>query len=162
MESIADRSPAATIPTPFPARTMTASALVGDIQTAVTRISFSDKILVTISQAGRLNHWVHVPLLNAAPSESGLANSQPYDEPESDQPDSSLLPYSHLTATTILGGTKPEFEVLGQTLATTVASAILMRQPEEQRMLVLGVGLDNADMGTDGFEGMIGLCLDVL
>ena len=84
-----------------------------------------------------------------------------YDTSE-DEPDSMLLPYSHLTATTILGGTKPEFEVLGQTLATTIASAILMRRADEQRMLVLGIGLEKAEMGREGFEALVGLCLDVL
>jgi len=61
-----------------------------------------------------------------------------------------------------LGGTKPEFEILGQTLATTIASAVLIRAPEEKRMLVLGVGLERADTGREGFEDLIGLCLEVL
>ena len=62
----------------------------------------------------------------------------------------------------MLGGTKPEFEVLGQTLATTVASAVLMRESGESRMLVVGLGLDNEAAARSGFEGLVGLCLDVL
>jgi len=144
----------------YPAATQTVSATIAGVETTVTRIYFSDKILVTVCQAGRLNHWVHVPLLNQAPSDSSYLNaSVDLDE---QRPDSTLLPLANLTATTVLGGTKPEFEVLGQTLATTLASAILMRTPEESRMLVLGVGLDRADTGRDGFEGLVGLCLDAI
>lgn len=144
----------------FPAHTRSTSASVGSIPTTVTRISFADKILFTVSQAGRLNHWLHVPLLNAAPPDSALLNVS--NEMDEGAPDSTLLPFSHLTATTVLGGTKPEYEILGQTLATTIASAILMRRPDEQRMLVLAIGLENADLARDGFEALVGLCLDVL
>jgi len=144
----------------YPAATQTVSATIAGVDTTVTRIYFSDKILVTVSQAGRLNHWVHVPLLNQAPSDSSYLNaSVDLDE---ERPDSTLLPLTNLTATTVFGGTKPEFEVLGQTLATTLASAMLMRTPEESRMLVLGVGLERADSGREGFEGLVGLCLDVI
>jgi len=144
----------------YPAPSQSVSATITGIPTTVTRIYFSDKILVTVSQAGRLNHWVHVPLLNQAPSDSSYLNaSVDLDE---QRPDSTLLPLTNLTATTVLGGTKPEFEVLGQTLATTIASAMLMRTPEESRMLVLGVGLERADAGREGFEGLVGLCLAVI
>ena len=160
MADVASDRPLDAVPAPFPAPTRTASASIGATITTITRISFADKILLTVTQAGRLNHWVHVPLSNAAPSESSMLNAS--NEMSDDHPDATLLPYSHLTATTVLGGTKPEFEVLGQTLATTVASAILMQTAEEQRMLVLGIGLETANMGKDDFEAMLGLCLDVL
>lgn len=79
--------------------------------------------------------------------------------------DTSLLPRADLTATTVLGGTKREDEVVGQTLATTIASAILMKRPREERMLVLGFGLQGLsedEMGMDGFEEIVGLVLGVL
>ena len=79
--------------------------------------------------------------------------------------DTSLLPRSDLTATTVLGGTKREDEVLGQTLATTVASALLMKRPSEERMLVLGLGLQGLSangMASDAFEEVVGLVLGVL
>lgn len=43
---------------PFPAATRQASGVVNGIQTNVMCISFSDRILVTVSQKGRLGHWV--------------------------------------------------------------------------------------------------------
>ena len=43
---------------PFPAATKRASGDVNGVHTEVTTIKFSDKILITISQKGRLGHWV--------------------------------------------------------------------------------------------------------
>ena len=42
----------------FPAKTRNASGLVGGTATEVSCTKFSDKILVTISQQGRLSQWV--------------------------------------------------------------------------------------------------------
>lgn len=62
-----------------------------------------------------------------------------------------------------MGGTKREDEVVGQTLATTIASAILVKRPSEERLLVVGLGLQNASqMGREGFEEVVGLVLDCL
>lgn len=150
----------------YPANTASASSTLSSTPTTAIRIAFSDKILLTVSQAGRLNHWIHVPLANVSPPDTSMPQQSMYAEVNSDagdgQVDSTLLPYTHLTATTVLGGTKPEFETLGQTLATTIASAVLMSRPGEQRMLVLGLGLERADVGRKGFEELVGLCLEVL
>jgi proteasome assembly chaperone 3 len=43
---------------PFPATTKQTAGLVNGVQTDVVIMNFSDKIMVTISQAGRLAHWV--------------------------------------------------------------------------------------------------------
>jgi proteasome assembly chaperone 3 len=43
---------------PFPAATKQVAGLVNGVQTDVMTMSFSDKIMVTISQAGRLAYWV--------------------------------------------------------------------------------------------------------
>jgi len=70
---------------------------------------------------------------------------------------------THLTATTVLGGTKRDDEVVGQTLATTVGSAILMKRPQEERMLVLGLGLNAmAEMGRAEFDAVVGLVFECL
>jgi proteasome assembly chaperone 3 len=120
---------------------------------------FSDKILITISQAGKLAHWVHVPLATATadPLSSGpISNSTSENE---------LLPMSHLTATTVLGGTKRDDEIIGQTLATTIASALLVKRPHEERLLVIGAGWLNAAETLTGraqFEEVLGLVLEVL
>lgn len=76
---------------------------------------------------------------------------------------SDLLPRSDLTATTVLGGTKRDDEVVGQTLATTIASAVLMKRPREERLLVLGLGLQSAEsIRRKGYEDIVGLVLDCL
>jgi proteasome assembly chaperone 3 len=43
---------------PFPAATKQVAGLVNGVQTDVMTMSFSDKVMVTISQGGRLAHWV--------------------------------------------------------------------------------------------------------
>jgi proteasome assembly chaperone 3 len=68
----------------------------------------------------------------------------------------------HLTATTILGGTLPELGVLGQTIATQIASAVLTRDPGEKRMVVVGMGLDKSMSGREEFSELVGLVLGIL
>lgn len=46
---------------PFPAATKQAAGVVNGVLTDVMVINFSDKILVVISQRGRLAHWVRMP-----------------------------------------------------------------------------------------------------
>ncbi|KAI5210544.1 hypothetical protein E4T39_00072 [Aureobasidium subglaciale] len=141
----------------FPAPSKSVNSTIAGLPTQITALNFSDKLVLTISQAGRLNHWLHVPLSGGRPLDNGFLN--PSSETDVD---ASLLPFAHLTATTVLGGTRGEFEVLGQTLATTVATALLMRNSEEQRMLVLGLGLEKADHGRETFDDLIGACLECL
>jgi proteasome assembly chaperone 3 len=43
---------------PFPAATKQAAGLVDGVKTDVMVMNFSDKIMLTISQEGRLSHWV--------------------------------------------------------------------------------------------------------
>jgi proteasome assembly chaperone 3 len=45
---------------PFPAATKQTAGMVNGILTDVMVINFSDKILVAISQRGRLAHWVRI------------------------------------------------------------------------------------------------------
>ncbi|KAH6642354.1 hypothetical protein C7974DRAFT_408917 [Boeremia exigua] len=147
-------------PAPFPARSRSASSNILGLETTVTSMSFTDKILVTITQQGRLAHWVHVPLDISATDTS--ATSQSYLDRDDEDPASDLLPMHHLTATTILGGTIPELEVLGQTLATQIASAIKTQNDRETRMVVLGMGLDKRMSGRTEFSELVGLMLEVL
>lgn len=44
----------------FPAPSRSASGLVNGVATEVTALNFSDKILLTISQEGRLSQWVRL------------------------------------------------------------------------------------------------------
>ncbi|OAL01693.1 hypothetical protein IQ06DRAFT_272470 [Phaeosphaeriaceae sp. SRC1lsM3a] len=147
-------------PATYPARTKTSSASIKGHQTTATALSFADKILITVTQDGRLAHWVHVPL-DIAATDASMA-SYPYHDREDDDPVSDLLPMHHLTATTILGGTIPELEILGQTLATQIASAIKTRDERETRTVVLGMGLDKTMAQRDEFSELIGLVLEVI
>ncbi|KAK7187042.1 hypothetical protein PSPO01_06740 [Paraphaeosphaeria sporulosa] len=150
---------------PFPAPSKTHTTTVAGHPTTATTLYFADKILITVTQNGRLAHWltphaqVHVPLDVSATDSSLTSLSHDRD---SDTPPSDLLPMHQLTATTILGGTVPELDVLAQTLATNIASAIKTRNERELRTVVLGTGLDRSMKGRAEFSELVGLVLDVL
>ncbi|QDS77025.1 hypothetical protein FKW77_006480 [Venturia effusa] len=153
---------------PFPARTKTTVCTIASHPTTITSHSFADKIMITISQDGRLGHWIHVPLAPTPSSSTNGPEPTLSNDLDSDLPPSTLLPDSHHTATTILGGTgTPNLDTLGQLLATQLASLLCSRNPDEGRMLVLGLGL-RKDMGESGkvgreeFAEMVGGVLDVL
>ncbi|KAI9889799.1 MAG: hypothetical protein M1814_004901 [Vezdaea aestivalis] len=109
--------PQDTLPTPFPAQSTVANGPINGVPTDITAISFSNKLVVTISQGGRLAQWVHVPLKSADPN-----RHDQYLPTASD--DDSLLPMMHLTPTTLLGGASSEREIMGHLIATQIASAI--------------------------------------
>ena len=46
------------VPAPYPASTKQAAGIVKGVHTEVLTIAFADKIMVTISQGGRLAQWV--------------------------------------------------------------------------------------------------------
>lgn len=54
-----------TMDLPYPATTKQAAGLVNGVPTEVTTISFADKIMVTITQDGRLAQWVRTILLSS-------------------------------------------------------------------------------------------------
>ncbi|KAE8147999.1 hypothetical protein BDV25DRAFT_142204 [Aspergillus avenaceus] len=138
----------------FPAPTKQVSGLVKDVQTDVISVEFSDKILVTISQKGRLGHWLHVPLENRNPGTEGAHTISSSDD--------SLLPISSLTATSLLGGRAPGHETVGQLYARQIASAIVTKSPNEKRLLVVGLGLETAEADRDVFFAIIDLVLQCL
>ncbi|TID20220.1 hypothetical protein E6O75_ATG07680 [Venturia nashicola] len=122
-------------PAPFPARTKTTICTIASHPTTITSHSFADKIMITISQDGRLGHWIHVPLIPTPSSSTNGPEPTLSNDLDSDLPPSTLLPDSHHTATTILGGTgTPTLDTLGQLLATQLASLLCSRNPEEGRI----------------------------
>ena len=175
----------------FPAPGKTSTATIASHPTTASTLYFADKIVITVTQNGRLAHWVrfslpllpeasscsqpflsparltrltsqtHVPL-DLSATDSTLTHQPSFDPSTSDDPPSDLLPLHHLTATTILGGTNAEIDVLASTLATTLASAIKTRNERELRTVVLGTGLDKSMAGRAEFSELIGLVLDVL
>ncbi|KAL2785474.1 hypothetical protein BJX66DRAFT_329268 [Aspergillus keveii] len=140
---------------PFPASTKQVSGDVKGIPTNVTTIKFSDKILVTISQKGRLGHWLHVPLENKNPGTEGL-----HTVPDAEN--DGLLPLSNLTATSVLGGRAPGHEIVGQLYARQIASAIVTKTPHENRLLVVGLGLETAEADRDVFFAIVDLVLQCI
>ncbi|KAF4983200.1 hypothetical protein FZEAL_1357 [Fusarium zealandicum] len=138
---------------PFPSRTREASGVVNGIATEVTSTSFADKILITISQEGRLSQWIQVPLIG---SSSGVV------EMTLPSMGSGLLPSTHLTPNTLLGGGGEERETLGQLYAAQIGSQISLRSPDDRRILVLGLGLAKADLEREAFFDLLELAQKVL
>ena len=101
---------------------------------------------------------VHVPL---SPSISDTRQTGNFADDDEALP-SDLLPMPHLTATTVLGGTVPERDTVAQLLATQIGSAIAMRDPQESRMLVVGTGLQQAELSRDEFMSLVDLALEAL
>ncbi|KAI9718882.1 MAG: hypothetical protein M1812_003766 [Candelaria pacifica] len=139
---------------PFPARTKQVAGIIKGIKTDVMSIAFADKIMITITQGGRLAQWIHVPLDASNPSYS--EQHLPSDT------EGGLLPMPHLTPTTILGGTVPERETMGQLYATQIASSISTKNPDENRMIVVGLGLGKVEGDRETFFDIIELVLQSL
>lgn len=66
---------------------------------------------------------------------------------------------SNLTATTLLGLSGSERDTLGQLFATQLASALVAQKPEENRLLVLGLGLKSAHLESEDFLAVLELAL---
>ncbi|KAG6040083.1 hypothetical protein E4U41_001424 [Claviceps citrina] len=137
----------------FPAPSRHATGTVDGVETQVTSLSFSDKLLVTISQEGRLSQWIQVPLLG---SPSGVV--------EMTLPTSShgLLPSTHLSPATLLGGGGDDRETLGQLYAAQIASHISLKSPDDRRTLVLGLGLSKFENEREAFFDLVELAQKVL
>ncbi|KAJ5719753.1 hypothetical protein N7493_007331 [Penicillium malachiteum] len=140
---------------PFPAGKKQTAGLVDGVKTDVMVMSFSDKIMVTISQEGRLAHWLHVPLGNNNPGTDGMHTL-------SEGTDDSLLPLSGLTATSLLGGHAPGQDTIGQLLARQIATAIATKAPAEKRLLVVGLGLGKIGGDRESFFSIVDLVLQCI
>ena len=73
-----------------------------------------------------------------------------------------LLPRADLTATTVLGGTLPERNTVGQLVATQIASALATKSPNEKRLLVLGMGFEKAELDRTAFMDLLELVLGII
>ncbi|OJD22221.1 hypothetical protein ACJ73_06434 [Blastomyces percursus] len=137
---------------PFPASTRQAAGVLGGVSIEVMSVSFSDKILVTISQNRKLGQWLHVPLENSNPGTNGYHT---LPNPNED----GLLPLPNFTATSVLGARGTQRETVGQLYACQIATAIVTKNPNEKRLLVVGLGLEQPDLDRDIFFGVIDLVL---
>ncbi|KAL6719651.1 hypothetical protein ACLMJK_001572 [Lecanora helva] len=153
---MAPSSPQNPIPqTDYPAITKQAAAVINGKPTDVTSTQFLDKIMITISQDGRLAQWVHVPLETQSPN-----FGEQYIPSESN--DDSLLPLPYLSPKTLLGGSTSERETVGHLYASQIASAIVARHPEETRTVLVGLGLTNLQNSREVFYDIIDLVLRCL
>ena len=69
---------------------------------------------------------------------------------------------AHLTPKTLLGGSNTERDTMGQLYAAQIASAILTKNPEEKRTVVIGLGLSNFEAKREVFYDTIDLVMKVL
>ncbi|KAI0540168.1 hypothetical protein GGR58DRAFT_173811 [Xylaria digitata] len=136
---------------PFPATPKHETGQIDGIATEATALFFADRILVTLCQEGRLSQWIQVPLSAPSPAavDMALANE-------------SLLPMSHLTPKTLLGGGGEEREPLAQLYAVQIASYIVRRDSNERRTLVVGLGLQNLRQDREAFFDVLELIQKVL
>jgi proteasome assembly chaperone 3 len=74
----------------------------------------------------------------------------------------SSLPASHLTPTTLLGAGGEERETVGQLYAAQLASHLTLRDPDEKRTLVLGLGMKNVDTAREAFFDVLELVQQVI
>lgn len=72
------------------------------------------------------------------------------------------LPSLHLTPKTLLGGGGEERETLGQLYAAQIGSHVTMRNPDDRRTLVLGLGLGKVDMARETYFDVLELVQKVL
>ncbi|KAL1839999.1 hypothetical protein VTK73DRAFT_3863 [Phialemonium thermophilum] len=138
---------------PFPAPSKTATGTVNGLPTEATSMRFSDTVLVTLSQEGRLTQWIQVPV--SAPTSALLGPAVPGDAGVS-------FSSSHLTPTTLLGAGGEARETLGQLYATEIARQLLLRDLQERRTLLLGLGLVRAEASREGFFDVMELVQKVL
>ncbi|KAK6584642.1 hypothetical protein PZA11_002866 [Diplocarpon coronariae] len=138
---------------PFPAATKHASGLVNGRETDILSVYFSDKILITVSQEGRLSQWIQVPLSSAPPTSFDTALPSSTND---------LLPLTHLTPKTLLGGGGEKRETIGHLYASQIASLIAARNPEDTRTVVVGFGLQKVDMEREAFFDLMELVQKVI
>lgn len=141
---------------PYPAKTKQAAAMIDGVKTDVMSISFADKLMITIVQNGRLGQWVNVPLLNDDPT-----HLDTHLLPTTSDEDT-LLPSSRFTPRTLLGAGSEEREIMGHLYAAQIASAITLKDPNEARPLLLGLGLGKVNTDRDVFLQIIDLVLKVI
>ena len=68
----------------------------------------------------------------------------------------------HLNPKTLLGSSNLERETIGQLYATQIASAIISKDPQENRAMLLGLGLSKVEASRTAFYDTIDLVLRTL
>lgn len=66
---------------------------------------------------------------------------------------------THLTAVPTLGSADAARDTMGQLYARQIASAVLAKDPDERRMIVVGLGLAKVDLDRERFFAILELVL---
>lgn len=74
----------------------------------------------------------------------------------------STLPSNHLTPKTLVGVGSEGRETFGHLYASQIASHLALRNPDERRTLLLGLGLEKVEGGGEAFFDLLELVLQVL
>lgn len=69
---------------------------------------------------------------------------------------------AHLTPRTLLGGSTSDRETIGQLYATQIASAVTARNPQENRTVIVGLGLSKLEANRQAFYDTIDLVMACL
>ena len=93
---------------------------------------------------------MQVPLEPAGPGGSENFLSADPDE-------DGLLPLTHLTPHTLLGGSNAERESIGRLYAAQIASAIATKNPDERRTVLIGFGFSKVTASREIFFDLIEL-----
>ncbi|KAL2025100.1 hypothetical protein VTK56DRAFT_102 [Thermocarpiscus australiensis] len=137
----------------FPTPSRRTTGTVNGVPTEVESLSFSDKIVITVSQGGRLAQWIQVPL--SAPSSASVDMALP-------GAGLSALPSNHLTPKTLVGAGSEERQTTGHLYASQIASHLSLRDPNERRTLLLGLGLEKVEGGGEAYFDLLELVQQVL
>lgn len=97
-----------------------------------------------------------MPLLSDNPT-----HNDPYFQTVSSEEDG-LLPAARFQPRTLLGAGGSDREALGQLYASQIAHAIATKSPQEDRSLMLGLGLAKADFDRDLFLQVVDLVLSII
>jgi proteasome assembly chaperone 3 len=73
-----------------------------------------------------------------------------------------MLPMAHLTPKTLLGAGGDQRETIGHLYASQIATAIMKRNPEETRTVLVGFGLEKVDTERETFFDLIELVHKVI
>ena len=73
-----------------------------------------------------------------------------------------LLPLTHLTPRTLLGGSNAERENIGRLYAAQIASAIATKNPDESRTVLIGFGLSKVTASRETFFDLLDLVTQCL
>lgn len=85
-----------------------------------------------------------------------------FSSQEPGEGEADLLPLPHLTARTLLGASNEDRETTAQLYATQIASSILAKRPDENRTLLVGLGLKPVEASCEQFFDLLELVLQAI